>query len=283
MKVLLTRKTIVIAAVAILIAIITIVFVNVFSSGGPVTGLANVLLSPLKSLASVVVQPFEGIYSSIYRYDALQKAYEEALEDLANIRRASLESEKLLRDYNTLRALLDFREQHADHVYEEATVRSWSSSNWASSFTISKGYANSDKPMARGNSVITEYGVLIGQISDVGATTSTVISIIDTTFSAGATVGDGGGSATAKGDFYLLSSGLLMLDHLDEDQIVLPGDSVVTSSVGGVFPAGLVIGEVVEVLRHDTGIGRYATVSPMREIDQSITRVFVITSYDITG
>ena len=283
MKVLLTRKTITIAAIAVLIAIITIVFVNVFSSGGPVTVLANAVSVPLRSLAAIVVQPFEGIYSSIYRYDALQEAYDKALEDLTNIRRASLESEELLRDNNMLRALLDFREQHPDHIYEETTVRGWSSSNWSSSFTINKGYANSDTTIARGNSVVTAYGVLIGQVTDVGATTSTVVSVLDTTFSAGASVGDGGGAATAKGDFTLMSSGLLMLDHLDEDLIVLPGDSVVTSSAGGVFPVGLVIGEVVEVFRHSTGIGRYATITPVREIDQSISKVFVITSFDITG
>ena len=283
MKVILTRRTLVIAAIAILLAIITIVFVNVFSSGGPVTGLANAISGPLKSLASIVVQPFEGIYSSIYRYDALRENYEDVLADLTILKRASYDYEELLRERDMLRALFEFREQHPDHDYEEATVGNWSSSNWSSSFTISKGYANSDKTIARGNSVITEYGVLIGQVTDVGATTSTVISVIDTTFSAGAAVGDSGGSATATGDFTLMGAGLLMLDHLDENLIVLPGDSVITSSIGGVFPAGLVIGEVVDVLRHDTGIGRYATVSPIREIDQTIEKVYVITSYTAAG
>ena len=283
MKALLTRKTIIIAAIAVLIAIITVVSVNVFGTSGPVTTLANAVTRPLKALATSVAGTFESIYSSIYRYDALQRDYEKALSDLAELQRANSESELLLRDNNNLRALLGFRERHADHIFEEATVRDWSSNNFSSSFTISKGHANSETPIARGNSVITEYGVLIGQITEVSALTSTVVSVIDTTFSASAYVADGADPVTLKGDFSLMSSGLMVLDHLSEDIIILPGDSVITAGAGEVFPVGLVIGEVVEVLRHSTGVGRFATVRPMRAINNSISNVYVITSFDITG
>ena len=278
MKALLTKKTIVIAAIAVLIAIITIISVNVFDSGGPVTSLANTFSKPFKALGTSVARVFESIYSSIYRYDALQASYEEALRDLNDTKRAFWEAEDLLSENNMLRAAMGFKERHADHVLEEATVGTWSSNNWSSSFSINKGYANSETPIARGNSVITEYGVLIGQVTEVNATSSTVVTVLDTTFSAGVNVGDG--AATAKGDFNLMNSGMLMIDHIDEGLIVLPGDSVVTSSAGGVFPVGLAIGEVVEVLRHDTGVGRYATVKPMRVIDNTIQNVFVITSFE---
>ena len=284
MKAFFTRKTMVIAAIAVLIAIISIVSVNVFNSPGPVTGLANVISMPFRSLATSVARTFESIYSSIYRYDDLQDRYNQALSDLAVLQRANRESDDLLRQNNELRELLGFRQRHADHVYEEAMVVDWSGNNFTSSFTISKGYANSDTPIARGNSVITHSGVLIGQITDVGATTSTAVSVIDTTFSAGAYVGDSGDtSVTVKGDFSLMSSGLLMLDHFSEDLVLLPGDSVVTSGSSNIFPVGLVVGEVEEVLRHSTGVGSYATVRPMRAIDITITDVYVITSFDITG
>jgi len=180
------------------------------------------------------------------------------------------------------RAALDFRERHAGHIYEEAVVGTWSSNNWVSSFTINKGYLNSVTPIARGNCVITEYGVLIGQISEVGPNTSTVVTVLDTTFAASAFVGDGGDKATIRGDFSLMGSGLLMLDYINEDTIVLPGDSIVTAGVTQVMPVGLAIGEVIEVNRYETGIGRYAIVAPLRAIDISITRVNVITSFDVS-
>ena len=280
MKALFNRKTTVIIAIAVLIAIIAIVSVNVFESAGPVTAFANAVSGPVKSLATSVVRTFESIYSSIYRYDDLQTNYEIAIGDRVAAQRAFYESEELLRDNNRLRALLGFRERHDGLEFEEAKVGDWSSNNFSSSFTINKGYANSDKIIARGNGVVTEYGVLIGQISEVGATTSTVISVLDTTFSAGAYISDGEDSVTVKGEFTLMSDGMLMLDFFNEDMVVLPGDSVITSGVGQVLPLGLVIGEVTEVLRHGTGVGRYAIVKPTRVIDKTIMDVYVITSFN---
>ena len=283
MKALFTKKTIIIASIAIAIAIVSIVSVNVFSSTGPVTGLANAITRPVRSLALSVVRTFESIYSSIYKYDALQASYEEALRDLTDTQRDYRDTVNLRQDYDRMRALLGFSEVRSGIVFEEAVVRDWSSTNWSSSFTINKGYENSETTIARGNCVTTEYGVLIGVVVEVSATTSTVMTVLDTTFSAGAYVGDSNELATVKGDFTLMHSGLLMLDYISDDIIVIPGDSVVTSGIGGVFPVDLVIGEVEEVHRHSTGIGRYATIRPMRTIDISIVNVYVITSFDIIG
>ena len=281
MRALITRKSIVIASVAVFIAIVTAVSVNVFDSAGPATGLAHAVTRPIRSLALAVARTFENIYSSIYKYEDLQAQYDEALRDIAYRERDLHEADELRQDNNRLRALLGFRERHAGHVYEEAVIIDWSSSNWSSSFTISKGYENSETTIARGNCVITEYGVLIGVITEVSALESTVVTVLDTTFSASAYVG--GEMATVKGDFELMSMGLVMLDHIDEDLVLLPGDSVVTSGASAVYPARLVIGEIEEVFRHSTGVGRYATIRPIRPIDITIVNVYIITSFDIYG
>jgi len=280
MKALFTRRSILIASVAVLIAITTLVSVNVFNSSGPVTGIAGAASRPLRTLASNVARVFESIYSSIYRYDDLMARYEILLRTLTEYEHDYREAIELRAENERLRAALEFEENYSEYEHVQAMVENPSGDNWSSSFTIDKGYANSN--IVKGNGVATAYGLLIGQVSDVGPRTSTVITILDTTFSAGAFVGDSRGSATVKGDFSLMRSGLLMLDHIGEDLAVLPGESVVTSGLGGVFPAGLVVGEVVEVLRHSTGIGRYATVKPMRDID-TMSYVFVITDFENTA
>lgn len=274
----LTKKTIIIAACAVVIALITLVSVNAFGTGGPVTGLANAVSRPLKSWASAIARRFENIYGSIYRYENLVIEHESTLKDLAKLRETAREAADLEIEVERLNALFGFKERNSDHVYESARIVAPSSSNWSSSFTISKGSENSD--IASGNAVITEYGVLIGRITDVGATTSTFVSVLDTTFSAGVLIGESGGSATAKGDFNYMNQGLLTLDHIYGEQPVLPGDAIVTSGAGGVFPAGLVIGDVVEVFNHSTGVGQFATVRPTLPLDL-ITYVYVITEFDI--
>ena len=279
MKTLFTRKTIFIAAAAVLIAIVTLVSVNAFGTGGPVTGLANAVARPLKTWASAIARTFENIYGSIYRYENLIKDYEETLKELTKLQDTAREAANLEEEVDRLHALLGFSERNPGHVYESAQIVSPSSSNWSSTFTISKGSENSD--ISPGDCVITEYGYLVGKVTDVGATTSTFVSILDTTFSAGVLIGENGGAATAKGDFSLMNKGLLRLDHIDVDQPVLPGDSIVTSGISGIFPPGLVIGEVTEVYNHSTGVGQYATIKPAFPLEM-IKYVNVITEFDIS-
>jgi len=283
MKALLTRRTIVIASAALLLALITIISVNVFNSAGPVTGFANTVTRPIRALASEVARAFEDIFAAMYRYKELERRNEELLRTITKYEQDLRDSAALAEENERLRQLHDFRERHPGYEHVMATLVSWNSDNLSSSFIINKGYANSD--IIRGMGVATEYGVLIGQIFEVGATTSTVITVLDTKFRAAAFVGrsdgstDGDGSVTVEGNFTYMRSGLLTLDNIDDDLIVRRGDMVVTSGLGGVFPIGLVVGEVDDVFRHTSGIGRFATVRPMREID-AVSTVFIITDFE---
>jgi len=282
MKALVTRRSIIITSAAFIIALISIISVNVFTSSGPVSGFASTVTRPVRALASTVARTFGTIYASIYRYEELEKRNDELLRTIARLEANSREAEALAEENQLLRDLLDFRELHGGYAHEMATLESWNADNWSSSFTINKGYTNSN--ISRGNGVATEYGVLIGQVTEVRATTSTVITVLDTTFSAAVFVGgdgsdDSDGTATVKGDFVYMRNGLMILDHIDDDLVVNPDSLIVTSGLGGVFPTGLVVGNVENVHSHASGIGRYATVRPMRDID-TINNVFIITDFE---
>ncbi|MDR2599235.1 MAG: rod shape-determining protein MreC [Oscillospiraceae bacterium] len=286
MKAILTRRTIIILSTALLLALITVVSVWVFNTSGPVTGFANTVTQPVRILASSVAQVFGDIFSAIYEFEALQNRNDELLRRIAELEAAYREAHDLAIENARLRALLDFGQLHGNFTQEMATLRSWTGDNFTSTFVINLGSANSN--IANGMGVATEYGVLIGQVFSVGATESTVITILDTRFSAAAFVGrrdtgdEGESSVTAKGDFSYMRSGYLILDAIDDDLIVRPGDTVVTSGRGGVFPPGLIIGEVDDVIRHVNEIGRFAVVEPLLDIE-NLTSVFVITGFEITG
>ena len=283
MKALITRRSIIIASAALLIAIISIISINVFSSAGPVTGVANTITRPVRALTSEVARAFGNIYAAMYRYNELERRNEELLRTIARHERDARDTVALVEENDQLRALLDFRDRHAGYDQEMATIIDWTSDNWSHTFIINRGYTNSN--ITRGMPVATEYGVLIGQVSSVGAINSTVITILDTTFSAAIFVGgdgveDSDGTATARGDFTQMRNGLLTLDHIDDDIVVNPGSTVVTSGFGGVFPPGLTVGEVVSVQPHASGIGRFATVRPMRDNMETIQTVFVIMDFE---
>lgn len=82
---------------------------------------------------------------------------------------------------------------------------------------------------------------LVGRISGVGARTSRVILLTDSNSRVPAMVQPSGQKAILSGD----NSTLPPLDFLEDEDEVRPGDRVVSSGDGGVFPAGLLIGQVV--------------------------------------
>ncbi|MFC3612359.1 rod shape-determining protein MreC [Lutimaribacter marinistellae] len=83
---------------------------------------------------------------------------------------------------------------------------------------------------------------LVGRISGVGQNTARVILLTDPASAIPATIQPSGQSALIVGD----NSAAPLVDFLENRDFVRPGDRVITSGDGGVFPAGILIGQVAQ-------------------------------------
>ncbi len=83
---------------------------------------------------------------------------------------------------------------------------------------------------------------LVGRVSGVGARTSRVILLTDSNSRVPVTIQPSGQNALMVGN----NSALPPLEFLDNAEQVRPGDRVVSSGDGGVFPPGLLVGTVVQ-------------------------------------
>ncbi|MBS8228552.1 rod shape-determining protein MreC [Vannielia litorea] len=83
---------------------------------------------------------------------------------------------------------------------------------------------------------------LVGRIAGVGEQTSRVILLTDAASRIPVTVQPSGQHAMLAGD----NRAAPPLDFIEDRDTVRPGDRVVSSGDGGVFPAGLVVGQLVE-------------------------------------
>ncbi len=81
---------------------------------------------------------------------------------------------------------------------------------------------------------------LVGRISGVGADTARVILMTDASSAIPATIQPSGQTALIKGD----NTAVPLVEFLENRELVRPGDRVITSGDGGVFPAGLLIGQI---------------------------------------
>lgn len=268
------RIAVIVLAVAILIGL-----GNATRDGeiGFVQNMTGIVEAPVKKVLSSAVNWFNTIYGYLYEYDSLQAENESLRSQLADAQQSARDGIEASEENVRLRQLLELREKHSDYQMESSKVVLWSSSNWSSSFTISKG---ENSGIELGDPVVTEYGVVVGQITELGDTWATVSTLIDVDMSVGAYVSGSGSSGMVVGEFALMKDELCKLTFLADGAQIFVGDEILTSGSGGAFPAGLVLGTITNVQTEAGGQIEYGLVKPACDFD-SLVQVFIIKSYEM--
>jgi len=244
---------------------------------GFVQNVAGILKSPIQKVLSSAVNWFDSMYGYIYDYDSLLAENESLRSQLADAQKSARDGIEASEENSRLRKLLELREKHTDYVMESCKVVLWSTSNWSSAFTISKGASSG---IEMGDPVITEYGAVVGQITELGTNWATVSTLIDVDMSVGAFVGATGNSGMVVGEFSFMRDKTAKLTYLADGAQIFVGDDVLTSGSGGAFPAGLMIGTLTAVQTEAGGQIEYGIVRPQANLD-SLVQVFVIKDFTV--
>ena len=264
---------------AIAVVAVTLAAMSILSStASPLGNLVGVITSPFRSAAQSVADWYNEKQDYFADNRAMRAANEELKRQIAEMQADVRDAETALEENERYREMLGLREKHRSFELESARVLNRSRSNWTSSLTLNCG---TDYGIAVGDCVITERYELVGVVSEAGYNWCTVLTVIDTDSSLGARVFRTGDVGLAQGDFALMGQGLLELSYLpNEGSQLLPGDLVLSSGLGGYYPADLTIGSVREVRTDDSGAASYAVVQPAADLE-TLTQVFVVKDFEI--
>ncbi len=208
----------------------------------------DILYSPLKIAYNIpkglkYLNPFYYIY----------KKEIELKTRIAYLNKRILELNELACQNNNLRKLLNFKSRYpTGSIASEIIAKD--PTNWSSLIIIDKG---SRDGIARDMCVISIYG-LVGRVYDVSSNTAKVILITDTDSRLGAYIE----RSREEGLLVGLNENLCRLVYLADDADVKKGDIVVTSGLTGIFPKGLLIGEIIHVGKDLNNLYKYADVRP---------------------
>jgi len=141
------------------------------------------------------------------------------------------------------------------------------------SILINKG---SKDGIANNSPVITQQKTLVGKIGEVYENFSRVILISNKESSFDAKISDPendiSGVVNGKGNLQLF------LDFVPQEKEIKEGDFIVTTSLGGIFPKGLLVGQIGKVLRSDIEPFQQAKIRPAFDI-RELETVFIITDF----
>lgn len=210
--------------------------------------------------------------------DELIKENSELHEEINGLISQVIDYDAIKKENEILKKYYGIRENNPGYEIAVASVIRRDPNDDFYGFTIDKG---SRDDVSLNDPVITDNG-LVGWISEVNVTTSKVTTLLSPEAKVGAIDKKTQDSGIATGNAAHSDDGLLVLSVISADNTIKDGDIILTTGVGGVYPADLVIGKVtsLEYDRYDTT--PYAVIQPYEDL-RSVNDVVVITSFEGQG
>ena len=264
-------------AVVAALCVLSALYSGITGNPSPVTRVVRFVTTPVQR-AATRSRVFSARGSAILRIlTRCRRENEELRRQLREMEQTVRDAELALEENARLRQQAGQPERQRDLTTVEAEVIARNPGDWATTLTLDKG---SNHGVEVGDLVITVDG-MAGYVSEVAGNTCEITTVVDVEMQCGALITRTRETAIAEGDYDLMAEGNLRLSYLTEDASVVIGDTVETSGRGGVFPKGVMIGTVENVLPEDNGISYYAVLRPFVDVD-TVSSVSIVTDYTDT-
>ncbi len=234
-----------------LVAVVLLALLALLSSGDRTLtffeSATGSVLQPVQSFASRASDSIISFVESIFNTTDADLENQQLKVYVSQLEQGLNEMESIRAENERLKALLAFAQGTPDLKYVSGSVIGRSQGIWFDTFTINVGRSQGvDKNMP----VVNANG-LVGRVSEVGATWCKVVALIDSSTNVSVMVERTRDNGMIRGLLQTggSSSDALELYYLPTESDLVPGDKIVTSGIGGMYPKGLVVGKVSEVSR----------------------------------
>jgi len=246
---------------------------------GYLSSIINTALRPLIGAQSWVYTRYQTIleFVTVPRDVATLREQNALLEDEnAQLRTQIIGLQQQLREAEVLYALLDFARANPDNIYVAAAVIGRDPSPFLHYLIIDHG---SDDGIRYGMPVVTQQG-LVGRIDAVTAGAARVQLITDAESVINIYLQSSQASALLNGSI----TGDISVEMIPQDETVQPGELILTSGLGGNYPADVLVGQVISVRSISNELFQSASIQPAVDF-ANLRAVLVITNFkpvDIT-
>lgn len=241
--------------------------------GGYLSPLSRLVINPIISAQAWITSRYQTVQSILSASEdtaILRQRNVELEAEVSRLQTQIIELQQQIADTEILSALVDFARANPEYQYQAATVVATDPSPFLQYVIINSG---SDDGLRRGMPVVTQQG-LVGRISGVTAGAARVQLIIDPDSSVNIRLEPSEAQAMIAGQI----TGEISLEMVPQEADVKAGDLVLTSGLGGGYPANILIGQVSGVRKRDQDLFQRASVQPVVDFTQ-LSIVLVITNF----
>lgn len=194
-------------------------------------------------------------------------------KEVEELQAANYSTVEVWAENKRLRELLAYREENRQFTLITAKVIGRAPGRIKNEFIINRGRVDGIK---ENMPVVTADG-LIGSIAMLYDNSAKVNLISHPQSSVGGLVQRVASRAVGIVGGEVIDGQYLKVSKLSRDADVIVGDKIITSGFGGIYPKGLLIGEVLKVENADGGLLKYAIIKPSVNYDK-LEEVMVITN-----
>lgn len=260
---------------SILVVVLVLVSVgllglNAVGALGPVK---NVLLVPLALIQRGVASLWgnaSGLFQSHPTDAELLKRNADLEAQVAALQAQLVQQQVNQADVKSLSDLLNFERGRPENQYLPATIIGRDPSPYLSYLILDRG---SDQGIRKDMPVVTGSG-LVGQVVEVTSVACKVLPIVDASSSVNARLLKSREEGVVVGQL----AGGLQMQYLSQKVTVASGETVVTSGLGGRYPADIVIGAVNAVQKQDYEVLQKADLTPAVDFSR-LEIVLIITNF----
>ncbi|MBO5756401.1 MAG: rod shape-determining protein MreC [Clostridia bacterium] len=231
-------------------------------------------LSPIQRVMTNLGNAFDGytVYFSnmraLYEQNQILKDRVENLEQQLHDAQLAVGENAALRDY------IGVRDRYESFSAVSAQVLGRSDGTYLQYLTLDKGTSSG---IRENMAVITPYGV-VGYVCQVSTNSCRVKTLLQYDTGVGVYVQRSGDMGMTDCPYAMGQKGLLRVIYLPEDATLQIGDRVVTGDLGDIYPSGLTVGHVIEIMPDAYSRTLTATIQPSVEFD-SLEQVFVVIGF----
>ena len=278
MRRLFKSKWFIVSMITIALLVVMGVSVNRNSKLNWLTNILSVPLKPIQGFFTSVGYKIDDLFSYFEGIDALREENKALREENALLKSENREYSELKSENEELRRAFDLKGDFDDYTMIGANIIAMEPGNWYSVFKVDMGEREGisvDFP------VVTGSKGLVGRVLDSDSTTANIQTIIDEDSAISGWIAKaGGGHAIIKGDMQLKEDGLCKMVYIPIEVDVEVGDVIETSGIGGIYPKGIIIGEVLEVRKTGSELDRYAVIKPAADL-RRLEEVFILKNNNI--
>ena len=264
--------------ICLTVAVVMAVVPSTFAAMGYRSLARNIVMtvtSPLRWCVNAVGNAVEGYGKYFGTIDALWEENAALKEENVSLEERLEEAERLEKENERLRDYLGMKQENPSFSLELAAVISRESGNYATVLTLNRGSIHG---IEQNMAVVVKEGI-VGYVCEVGINWCKVSTVIETASSVGAYIPRSGARGIVSGDFNMKNNGTCKFSYVEGNEDIAVGDKIYSSGIGSVYPADLLIGEVVEIGQDEYNRMVVATVKPAADF-ASLDWVMIVTGYE---